>query len=304
MTFKVVGIGEVLWDLLPSGPQLGGAPANFAYHAQALGACAQVISRVGDDPNGREIRTRFAAMRLANNSLQTDETAPTGTVTVALSGQGIPEFTIHENVAWDRIATTEDGLAAARQCDAICFGSLAQRCEPSRRSIQRLVETAPKTAWRIFDINLRQHFYSRETIERSLQLANVLKLNDGELPVLAAMFNLQGSPEQQIAVLAGLFKLRVVALTRGAQGSLLFQAGRWSERGVRPVEVKDTVGAGDAFTAGLAIGLLRELDLDEIHLAASDIARHVCSCDGATPTLPESLRGLFSPQANRQPGTH
>ena len=292
--FKAVGIGEVLWDLLPAGRQLGGAPANFAYHAQALGAAATVISRVGNDADGRDILASFEQMGLSRDLLQVDRSAPTGTVSVKLSGDGIPEFTIHENVAWDRISVSADAMAAVRECDVVCFGSLAQRERTSRDSLQQLVAVAPPASLRVFDINLRQHFYSREVIQRSLQLANVFKLNDQELPVLASMFGLKGNPQKQISKLAEDFGLSVIALTRGAQGSLLFQRGRWSDCSSRPVEVKDTVGAGDSFTAALAMGLLIGMDLDEINRAASEVARYVCSCHGATPPMPDSLRGLFA----------
>lgn len=291
--FQVVGIGEVLWDLLPAGPELGGAPANFAFHAQSLGARARVISRVGPDANGRGILSRFQEMGLGIEHLQVDAGAPTGTVTVQLSGEGIPEFTIHENVAWDGIEATSSARAAVGACHAVCFGSLAQREPVSRQSIQQLVAAAPPGAWRIFDINLRQHFFSRDVIEKSLRLSNVLKLNDAELPVVAEMFGLEGSAGQQIACMADRFGLEMVALTRGAQGSWLYRAGRWSTREARPVEVADTVGAGDAFTAGLALGLLLGMDLDEMHQAAGEVARYVCSRPGGTPALPRELRDHF-----------
>ena len=293
MNFNVIGVGEVLWDLLLTGPQLGGAPANFAYHAHALGAQAQVITRVGKDDHGREIIRRFHEMGLPETGVQVDETAPTGTAKVELSGDGLAHFTIQENVAWDLIAVTDEAVAVARRAHAICFGSLAQRCEPSRRTIQHLVAATPPDALRVFDINLRQQFYSRDVIEQSLQLANVLKLNDDELPTLAAMFNLTGSTEDdscgadtpvrvfaarqpsartrvsaphkiehQIEWLAHTFSLRLVALTRGANGSLLYQKDndnnnnevRWSDCPSRPVKVVDTVGAGDSFTAATGVG--------------------------------------------------
>ena len=295
MDFNVVGIGEVLWDLLLTGPQLGGAPANFAYHAHALGAEAQVITRVGNDDYGREIIRRFHEMGLPDRTVQIDETAPTGTATVELSGNGLAHFTIQENVAWDYISTTPEALAAAREAHAICFGSLAQRSEPSRNTIQQLVAEAPADALRVFDINLRQQFYSRGLIERSLQLANVLKLNEDELPALAAMLDLTGLAENrscgadtlvradgcfaanartrvsalheiehQVECLARTFCLRVVALTRGANGSLLYQQdkheARWSNCPSRPVKVADTVGAGDSFSAALVLGLLRKME--------------------------------------------
>ncbi len=328
MIFRVVGVGEVLWDLLLTGPQLGGAPANFAYHAHALGAQAQVITRVGKDDYGREIIRRFQEMGLPEAGVQVDDAAPTGAAKVELSGVELAHFTIQENVAWDCVALTEEALAVARAADAICFGSLAQRSEPSRTTIQQLVAAAPADALRVFDINLRQQFYSRGVIEESLRLANVLKLNDDELPILAEMFSLPGSTEdsscsadtslrtdgilaantrtrvsalhkieQQIERLAQVFGLHVVALTRGAKGSLLWQRGRWSDCSSRPVEVVDTVGAGDSFTAALVLGLLRKIDLDEINAIANDVARYVCSQAGATPALPVEFAKRFSATA-------
>lgn len=288
-TFRCLGLGEVLWDLLPSGAQMGGAPANFAYHARALGADAGVITRVGNDSLGHDILKRFEALGLPTNLVQRDDRAPTGTVTVQLSADGVPQFTIHENVAWDRLATTEEALATVAAADAVCFGSLGQRCEPARSTIQRLVSAVRPAALRIFDINLRQHFYSRDVVERSLQEANVLKLNDAELPVLAAMFGLSGPVRAQMERLAGCFKLQVVALTRGPRGSLLFGPGGWSDHGGLPVEVCDTVGAGDAFTAAMTLGLLAGWNLDRVNEHANQVARYVCSCPGATPPLPASL---------------
>jgi fructokinase len=300
MNSNVIGVGEVLWDLLLTGPQLGGAPANFAYHAHALGAQAHVITRVGKDDYGREIIRRFQEMGLPETGVQVDETAPTGTAKVELSGDGLAHFTIQENVAWDHIAVTTEALVAASEAHAICFGSLAQRSEPSRNTILQLVAAAPADALRVFDINLRQQFYSRDVIEQSLQRANVLKLNDDELPTLATMFKLTGAAEDHIERLAQTFGLRLVALTRGANGSLLYQKDndnnevRWSDCASRPVKVVDTVGAGDSFTAALVLGLLRKMDLDEINAIANEVARYVCSQPGATPALPTEFARRFS----------
>lgn len=294
MNFKIVGIGEVLWDLLPSGRQLGGAPGNFAYHAHALGASACVITRVGADDFGRDIRQRFEEQGIADGTLQVDETAPTGTVTVTLSEKGNPNYIIHENVAWDRLDVTPPALKAIREADAICFGSLAQRGEISRTAIQRLVSAASASSLRVFDINLRQKYFSREVIEQSLRLANVLKLNDGELPFLATMFDLSGSTQNQIETLARKFSLQLVALTRGPAGSLLFKAGQWSDNPSVPIKIVDTVGAGDSFTAALVMGLLQKMELDEINALADEVARYVCSCVGATPPLPKSICERFA----------
>jgi fructokinase len=296
MGFRIIGIGEVLWDLLLTGPQLGGAPANFAYHAHALGAEAHVITRVGSDDHGREILRRFRDMGLRHSAVQIDERAPTGTATVALSGNGLAQFTIQENVAWDHLVADEKAITLASSADAICFGSLAQRSESSCNAIQKLVASSPAQALRVFDVNLRQRFYTREVIERSLQLANVLKLNNDELPTLAAMFNLTGSTENQLESLARIFSLKVVALTRSANGSLLYQDledTRWSDCASVPVEVVDTVGAGDSFTAALVLGLLSKMDLDEINAVANAVARYVCSQAGATPELPSEFARRF-----------
>ena len=223
MNFNVVGIGEVLWDMLLTGPQLGGAPANFAYHAHALGARSTVITRVGDDDHGREVLRRFQLMGLPADTVQVDGSAPTGTANVRITGNGLAHFIIQEDVAWDFIASTPEALTAAQQADAICFGSLAQRSATSRSAIQHLVAATRPDALRVFDINLRQSYYSRESIECSLRLANILKLNEDELPKVVEMFGCaeptdDGNPartreERQIAALARLFDLRLVALT-------------------------------------------------------------------------------------------
>ncbi len=277
-----------------------------------------MITRVGNDDYGREVIRRFQKMGLPDTTVQVDETAPTGTARVTLSGAGLAHFTIQENVAWDRIAVTDESLAVAREADAVCFGTLAQRSETSRKTIQQLVAATPTEALRVFDINLRQQFYTLEVIEQSLQVAEVLKLNDDELPILAGMFNLTGSTEIQIESLAHRFDLQVVALTRGANGSLLYQElevperscgggallrrdgaeprrhTRWSHCVSRTVQVVDTVGAGDSFTAALVLGLLRKMDLEEINSIANEVARYVCSQPGATPALPVEFVKRFA----------
>jgi fructokinase len=326
MKLNVVAVGEVLWDLLPSGPELGGAPANFAYHAHALGASSQVITRVGNDDFGREILRRFREMGLPDSNVQTDDAEPTGTARVELSGDGLAHFVIQENVAWDRIALTLEARAVAGSADAICFGSLAQRSKISRNVIQQLIAAAPAEAPRVFDVNLREPFYSRRVIQESLLLANVVKLNDDELPILANMFDLAESTlnhsngadsafreennvgaemrtrvsapyriQHQIERMATMFNLRLVALTRGANGSLLYEREdkRWSDCASRPVKVVDTVGAGDSFTAALVMGLLHQIDLDEINSIANEVARYVCSQAGGTPRLPAEFGRRF-----------
>ena len=225
----MVGLGEVLWDLLPNGPQMGGAPANFACHASALGAEGNVVSRVGDDPLGLEIITRLNSLGVRAGSLQVDTIAPTGTVTVEIGPGGEPHYTICEKVAWDFIAADAEAKATVSCADAVCFGSLAQRSEPSRASIRELVAQTPRTALRIFDVNLRQQYFSCEIVEASLLLCNVLKVNETELPRIAQLLGLNGGQRSQIQQLAARFNLKVLACTRGGKGSILFRGGDWAE---------------------------------------------------------------------------
>jgi fructokinase len=283
VAFNVVGLGEVLWDLLPTGPQLGGAPANFAWHASALGASASVITRVGEDLFGRQVRERFEKMHFSLSTVQVDVNHPTGTAEVALSDAGVPEFKIADHAAWDYLQVTDAALQAIHHADALCFGSLAQRHSISRASIQQLISAARPDTLRIFDINLRQNDYSRELIEQSLRLANVLKLNEGEMAILQRMFALSGSTRPLLEQLARIFGLTTVVLTRGAAGSLIYHKGEWSERRSSPVTVVDTVGAGDAFTAALTMGLLCNSGLVTMHAAADELASFVCSRAGAMP---------------------
>jgi len=289
---KIVALGEVLWDLLPEGKMLGGAPANFAFHAHALGAESQLISRIGDDHLGREIQQRFSARGLPVGGLQIDPAAPTGTVSVELSADGQPRYIIHEHVAWDAIAAVPDAMSAVADADAVCFGSLAQRSPASCATIRALVAATLPTAWRIFDVNLRQDYYTRETIETSLNLANVLKLNETELPKLAAMFGLTGETSDQVIALATRFDLRAIALTLGAGGSLLRVGDTLSALAGTPVKVRDTIGAGDSFTAMLALGLIGGWPAAQINERANAIAPHACSRSGARPGLPAGLRAL------------
>lgn len=286
----VVGLGEVLWDMLPGGKQLGGASANFAYHAQMLGAEAWLVSRVGNDVLGHEILERLRAMHLLSDGVTVDPSAPTGTVGIELDRDGKPRFAIRENVAWDHILASDFARAIVARADAVCFGSLAQRNETSRAAIRSLVAAARPDALRIFDINLRQKFFSPEILQTSLDLANILKINDEELPVLAQLFGLAGAPEEQIAELARRFDLKLVALTCGAQGSLFYAEGIYSEVAGLPASVVDTVGAGDAFTAMMTLGCLAGWKLDRINRCANEVAAYVVSQPGATPRLPAHLR--------------
>jgi fructokinase len=289
----ILGLGEILWDLLPGGKQLGGATANFAFHAHALGAQAVPVSRIGNDPLGEEILDRLSCLGLPLSGIQVDSAAPTGTVEVELLDGGQHRFTIHENVAWDRIEADGPALALAARADAVCFGTLAQRCQASRSGILALIAAVPPEALQIFDINLRQHYFSRDVILHSLEIADVLKINDEELPVVAQMLALRGAETDQLAQLADRYSLRMAALTRGERGSVLLAGDRISEAEGITVEVVDTIGAGDAFTAAMALGWLAGWDLDTINRRANAVASYVCTQSGATPTLPAELAAPF-----------
>ena len=292
MKHKIVAIGEVLWDLLPEGPQLGGAPANFAYHCRSLGGDARLVTRVGRDTRGERIFDQFRSLDLPMETVQVDPDLSTGTVEVSLNDQGHPRYTICANVAWDAIAADAPALALVRQADAVCFGSLAQRSEVSRRTIRALVAATRPGTFRVFDVNLRAPFIDRDVIAESLGLANVLKLNDDELPELARMFGLPTDDTRAAMLgLARCFGLSLVALTRGGSGSLLMADGVWSDYpGGDAVTVADTIGAGDSFTAALVVGLLMGRPLEEVNRHANAVAAFVCSKPGATPPLPDSLR--------------
>jgi fructokinase len=285
----VVGLGEILWDLLPHGRQLGGAPANFAYHAHALGAESAVVSAVGDDEPGREILRRLDALALNREFVAVDPRHPTGAVSVQLDGQGVPAYRIHENVAWDFIPFPPGLEKLAATADVIGFGSLAQRAPVSRGTIRRFLAAAQPRCRRIFDLNLRQSFYDRAGIESSLRGSNVLKLNTEELPVLAGMFGLRGTTAAQLRQLLDRFSLELIALTRGPQGAILQTPQQQASCTGFSVQIADTVGAGDAFTAALAIGLWTGASLDAINQHACRLAAFVCSQPGATPALPPEL---------------
>ncbi len=290
---NIVCIGEVLWDLLPEGPQLGGAPSNLACHVAGLGGRATLISRVGDDDLGRRALSILSGKGVDVSRVVVDSAAPTGTVGVTLEGQGQPKFTIHERVAWDRLTADGTGREAVGRADAVCFGSLAQRTPEARAAVQALVGGVSSGAVVVCDINLRAPFYDKATLERSMELATVLKLNDGELGVLGGFFGLGGSQEAQAEGLARRFGLEAVLLTLGAEGSRLWTGGRWFVEPGRQVSVRDTIGAGDSFTAAYLVGRLKGWDPAATLHHAAGIAAYVCTQAGATPDLPPDLLRPF-----------
>ncbi|MBN1830360.1 MAG: carbohydrate kinase [Deltaproteobacteria bacterium] len=285
----VAGVGELLWDIFPSGRRIGGAPANFAAHCMALGSDARVLSKIGDDEDGQALLAEIKKLGLPSDTIMVDADMPTGTVNVVLDHEMHPSYVISEDVSWDYLLSTPELEVMAAKFDAICFGTLAQRNEVSRQTIQKLVASTPINGLRIFDVNLRQHYFSPEIVERSLSLANVFKLSDEELPVICQMLDVHGEMEEQLLALMKRFNLEVVALTRGRKGSILVTPEDKSISNGENIEVVDTVGAGDSFTAALCLGLLKNLPLDKINSNASRIAAYVCSQTGAIPLLPRYL---------------
>lgn len=287
-SYKMVGIGEVLWDLLPMGKQLGGAPANFAYIAGQLGNKGIVASRVGNDGPGVEIIERLKSFGLDCEGIQLDEHHPTGSVLVNIEN-GQPVYDIVEGVAWDFLELTNAWLEIAQNADAVCFGSLAQRSEISREVIRAFVSSTKENALRIFDVNLRQRYFSSEILKTSLELANVCKLNHEELPMVSGLIgNRNLSPIDSAKLLLEEFELKLVCITRGAEGSLLISENEVSEIPGLHVEVKDTIGAGDAFTAAMTHGLLRDWNLDMVNEKANEVGAFVASRSGAMPKFPEN----------------
>jgi fructokinase len=291
----VVGIGEILWDLLPDGRELGGAPANFAFHARALGTSSVIVSAVGEDPPGHDILAQLGSRGLDLGGVVVVSGAQTGTVTVGLDAGGIPHYTIHEGVAWDVIPWTSGLGDLAARADAVCFGTLAQRAPVSRASIGSFLDATRPDCLRVLDLNLRQSYFSRETVRDLLVRATVLKLNDDELAKVAEMLSLPGAETRVLSALLDAYPLAVIALTKGPAGSRLFGRDVDVSHPGHPVETADTVGAGDAFTAALVTGMLRHKSWDEIGERANRVAAYVCSRKGAWPELPSELAAWDRP---------
>ncbi len=286
--YIVAGIGEVLWDQLPQGDVLGGAPANVAYHAGQLGAQSYIISAVGNDKPGDEIIARLKPKGI--NLLIGRAGYPTGTVKVTVDEKGVPDFVITRDVAWDYIELTPEITALADKLDAVCFGSLAQRNSASRSAITKFLNLVPEKALKVFDINLRQNFYSKQLIIESLQISNILKINDEELLVIARLFDLKGNEEYICKKLLETYELNLLAYTCGANGSYLYSRDDYSFMKSPAVKVKDTVGAGDSFTAALMVSLLKGFTLSGCHSLAVELSAFLCENEGAMPEYTGELR--------------
>lgn len=286
----VVGMGEALWDVLPEGKKIGGAPANFAYHVSQFGLNSRVVSAVGDDKLGMDILDNFREKKL--NAMVEIVPYPTGTVQVELDAEGVPCYDIKEGVAWDNIPYTPALEDLAKHTKAVCFGSLAQRSVVSRDTINRFIDAMPaEDTLKIFDINLRQGFYTKEILCNSFSKCNILKINDEELVTVSRMFGYPGIDLQDKCwILLAKYNLKMLILTCGVNGSYVFTPGNVSFVETPRVEVADTVGAGDSFTAAFVSSILSGLSIGEAHKLAVETSAYVCTQNGAMPVLPQSLK--------------
>ncbi len=290
MNELVVGMGEALWDVLPEGKKIGGAPANFAYHVSQFSLPSCVVSAVGDDNLGKEIVENFTSKGL--NQLIAEVPYPTGTVQVEIDPAGVPQYEIKENVAWDNIPWTDVLADLARRTRAVCFGSLAQRNVVSRATINRFLDTMPSDDGNlvVFDVNLRQGFYTKEILCDSMKRCNILKINDEELVTVSRMFGYPGIDLQDKCwILLGKYNLKMLILTCGINGSYVFTPGSVSFQPTPKVEVADTVGAGDSFTAAFIASILRGDSVSAAHVRAVQVSAFVCTRNGAMPILPAEL---------------
>ena len=309
----ILGIGELLWDIVPDGMRLGGAPANFAVMAGRLGNHAAILSRIGRDDLGRQAIDRLDPMPVETGFLQVDQLHETGRVTVSLEG-GEPHYTIHEPAAWDFLELSDEWIQLAARADAICFGSLAQRNRQARQTIQTLAAEASAKCIRVFDVNLRAPFYSAEVLQESLELATAVKMNDVEAPLVLDLLDLAieeapvtgetlSTPEYLRAaaerLLAEFPSLQLVAATRGRRGSLLVTRDEWNEHPGFPVKVADGIGAGDAFTAAMTHYMLRGADLATLNEAGNRWGGWMASQSGAMPALPDSVRDAITAAVER-----
>lgn len=284
----IVGLGEALWDCLPDGKKLGGAPANFAYHTGQFGLNTLAVSALGEDSLGTETLEELKSKGI--NYLMPLVDYPTGSVQVELDNAGVPTYDIKEGVAWDNIPFTTELEEVAKNCSCVCFGSLAQRSSVSRQTIQKFIEATPESCLKIFDINLRQNFYTKDIICNSLKQANILKINDEELVTIGRLFGYPGLDiENKCWLLLGKYNLDMLVLTCGVNGSYVFAPNLLSFRETPKVEVADTVGAGDSFTGTFAAAILNGIAIPEAHQLAVEASAFVCTQHGAMPKFPKDL---------------
>jgi fructokinase len=287
----IVGLGEVLWDVYPDAARFGGAPANFACHAASLDAESWLASSVGVDQLGERALDTLRQHGVESACVARDAKHPTGRVDVTLDSLGRGSYEFADNTAWDHLAWSDALDSLARRCDAVCFGTLAQRSSQSRDTIQQFVKATPFSALRMFDVNLRKQFYDAAVMDRSLRLATALKLNEEELPIVARLCGVnESNPRDAMRALMNMYSLRLVALTRGPDGAILIADAEESTSPALTTRVVDTVGAGDAFTAAVVIDFLAGLPLADVNARANAVASFVCSQPGAVAALPDYLR--------------
>lgn len=277
----IVGLGEILWDVFPSGKVLGGAPANFAYHINQTGHEGYVISSIGKDDLGREIMGQLSKYNLPHIIQHSDY--PTGTVQVTLDREGIPSYRITDNVAWDFIEFSPLVEELAKKTSAVCYGTLAQRNDVTRNTFFKFFRSMPTNSLKIYDVNLRLNYYSKEIIEQSLIVADILKINEDELNVLCDLFNVAGDETDRCKKVIVLFSLDIVILTKGSEGSNIITEMNNSFLTTPKVKVEDTVGAGDAFTAAFVASYLNGESIETAHRRAVNVAAYVCTKKGAMP---------------------
>ncbi len=301
----ILGLGELLWDLLPEGPRLGGAPANFSVMAGRLGNRAYVLSRIGNDSLGQQALDLLGTLPVDAAAIQMDTRAETGSVTVSLNN-GQPTYTIHEPAAWDFLEASEEWLLLAQRANAICFGSLAQREPVSRATIQKLVAASGPTCVRVFDVNLRAPFYTAEILTESIAIASAVKMNDAEVPLVLHLLGLEDAVDDRAnnpgkaalrhgaeKILAAFPRLDLVVITCGGSGSLLVRRNEWHEHPGIAISIADTIGAGDAFTAALTHYLLRGATLAQLNEAGNQWGAFIASQPGAMPPIPEQARAAI-----------
>lgn len=281
MEGKIIGLGEILWDMLPTGKQLGGAPANFAYHVCRLGGNGWAVSAISDDELGREIKNTLSTKKL--NTILEEVNEPTGTVQVTLNAAGVPTYDITEGVAWDHIPFTGRIWDLAKETSAVCFGTLAQRSPESRATIHKFIESMPAGSLKVFDINLRQKYYDEKIISDSLRLADILKINDEELEIVSRMLCLSGTSEERCRAISREFNLKFVILTMGGDGSKVILEDRVHLSTPGKINIVDTVGAGDSFTAAFMLAYLRGESIEKAHTLATEVSSYVCTKAGAMP---------------------